>query len=46
MPNLLLTPHVGGSVRGMLRRSYALVGDQLRRYLADQPLINVVHGEY
>jgi phosphoglycerate dehydrogenase-like enzyme len=46
MPNLLLTPHVGGSVRGMLRRSYALVGDQLRRYLAGEPLINVVHGEY
>jgi phosphoglycerate dehydrogenase-like enzyme len=46
MPNLLLTPHVGGSTRGLLRRAYALVGDQLRRYLAGEPLINIVHGEY
>ena len=46
MPNLLLTPHVAGSVRGFMRRAYALVGDQLRRYLAGEPLINIVHGEY
>jgi phosphoglycerate dehydrogenase-like enzyme len=46
MPNVLLTPHVAGSVRGLLRRGYALVGDQVRRYLAGEPLINVVHGEY
>jgi phosphoglycerate dehydrogenase-like enzyme len=46
LPNLLLTPHVGGSVRGLLRRCYGLVGDQVRRYVAGQPLINVVHGEY
>jgi phosphoglycerate dehydrogenase-like enzyme len=46
LPNLLLTPHVGGSVRGLLRRCYGLVGDQVRRYVAGEPLINVVHGEY
>jgi phosphoglycerate dehydrogenase-like enzyme len=46
MPNLLLTPHVGGSVHSLWRRAYALVGDQLRRYVAGEPLINVVHGEY
>lgn len=46
LPNLLLTPHVAGSVRGTLRRAYTLVGDQLRRYAADQPLINVVSGDY
>jgi phosphoglycerate dehydrogenase-like enzyme len=46
LPNLLLTPHVGGSVRGLLRRAYRLVGEQVRRYADGQPLTNVVHGEY
>jgi phosphoglycerate dehydrogenase-like enzyme len=46
MPNLLLTPHVAGSVRGLWRRAYGLVGDQIRRYVSGKPLINVVHGEY
>ena len=46
MPNVLLTPHVGGSVRGTLRRAYALAGEQLRRYAAGDPLINVVTDEY
>ncbi|GAA1038083.1 hypothetical protein GCM10009557_53160 [Virgisporangium ochraceum] len=31
MPNVLITPHVGGWVPSLDRRSYALVGDQLRR---------------
>jgi phosphoglycerate dehydrogenase-like enzyme len=46
MPNVLLTPHVGGAVGGVLRRGYGLVGDQLRRYAAALPLINVVTGLY
>jgi phosphoglycerate dehydrogenase-like enzyme len=46
MPNVLLTPHVAGSVRGFLPRAYALVGAQLRRYVAGEPLANVVTGEY
>jgi phosphoglycerate dehydrogenase-like enzyme len=46
MPNVLLTPHVGGSVRGTLRRAYALAGDQIRRFAAGEPLENVVHDEY
>jgi phosphoglycerate dehydrogenase-like enzyme len=46
MPNVLITPHVGGAVPGMYRRAYALVGDQLRRYAAGEPLVNVVTGEY
>jgi phosphoglycerate dehydrogenase-like enzyme len=46
MPNFLLTPHVGGSVRGLLRRAYGLVGDQIRRYAAAQPLINEVRNGY
>jgi phosphoglycerate dehydrogenase-like enzyme len=46
MPNLLLTPHVGGSVRGLLPRAYRLAGDQLRRYVAGEPLINQVVDGY
>jgi phosphoglycerate dehydrogenase-like enzyme len=46
MPNFLLTPHVAGSVRGLLARAYRLVGAQLRRYVAGQPLENVVSDGY
>jgi phosphoglycerate dehydrogenase-like enzyme len=46
MPNLLLTPHVGGCVRGLLRRAYGLAGDQIRRYVAGEPLVNVVRNGY
>ena len=45
-PNLLLTPHVGGNVRGFPRRAYALVRAQVTRYVAGEPLINVVEGAY
>jgi phosphoglycerate dehydrogenase-like enzyme len=46
MPNFLLTPHVAGSVRGLLPRAYRLVGDQIRRYASGAPLINVVQNDY
>jgi phosphoglycerate dehydrogenase-like enzyme len=46
MPNLLLTPHVAGSVRGLLPRAYRLVGAQLRRIAAGEPLENVVTDGY
>jgi phosphoglycerate dehydrogenase-like enzyme len=46
MPNFLLTPHVAGSVRGLLPRAYRLVGDQIRRYVAGEPLINEVRDGY
>jgi phosphoglycerate dehydrogenase-like enzyme len=46
MPNFLLTPHVAGSVRGLLPLAYGLVGDQLRRYAAGQPLVNEVRDGY
>ncbi|MEU8298133.1 2-hydroxyacid dehydrogenase [Micromonospora sp. NPDC048909] len=46
MPNVLLTPHVAGSVRGLLPRAYRLVGDQVRRFAAGQPLINAVVDGY
>lgn len=46
LPNVLLTPHVGGSVRGLLPRAYRLAGQQLRRLAAGEPLINEVVSGY
>ena len=45
-PNLLLTPHVGGGVRGFEKRAYRLVREQVLRYLAGEPLINIVTDGY
>ncbi|SBT52956.1 Phosphoglycerate dehydrogenase [Micromonospora auratinigra] len=46
LPNVLLTPHVAGSVRGLLPRAYRLVGEQVRRFAAGEPLTNRVVGDY
>ncbi|WBB82031.1 2-hydroxyacid dehydrogenase [Micromonospora sp. WMMD882] len=46
LPNVLLTPHVAGSVRGLLPRAYRLVGAQLARFTAGEPLRNVVTDGY
>jgi phosphoglycerate dehydrogenase-like enzyme len=46
LPNVLLTPHVAGSVRGLLPRAYRLVGEQVRRFVAGEPLVNRVVGGY
>jgi phosphoglycerate dehydrogenase-like enzyme len=46
VPGLLLTPHVAGSVRGLHRRAYALVTEQIGRYAAGEPLKNVVANGY
>ncbi len=46
LPDVFITPHVAGSVAGFQRRAFVLVGDQLRRYAAGHPLINVVTGDY
>lgn len=46
LPNVFLTPHVGSGVTGVLPRAYRLVGEQLRRYAAGQPLINQVVDGY
>ena len=46
LPNVLITPHVGGSVRGLLPRAYRLAGAQLRRFVDGEPLINEVVDGY
>ena len=45
-PNLLLTPHIAGSVPRAGERALAVVTAQLERLLAGQPLQNVVSGTY
>jgi phosphoglycerate dehydrogenase-like enzyme len=41
-PNLLLTPHMAGDTPGRYRRSWQLVGEQVERLRAGQPLVNLV----
>ena len=41
-PNLLLTPHVGGSSPQFGPRSVKTAADELRRYIAGEPLRNAV----
>jgi phosphoglycerate dehydrogenase-like enzyme len=45
-PNLLISPHVGGSSSAMWPRAYRLVREQLARYAAGEPLANVMTGDY
>jgi len=45
-PGVLITPHVGGAVTGLLPRAYRLVGEQLRRFAAGEPLVNRVVDGY
>ncbi|MDP9797283.1 phosphoglycerate dehydrogenase-like enzyme [Catenuloplanes nepalensis] len=46
LPNVLITPHVAGSVPGHHRRAYALAGTQLHRFATGIPLENVVTDGY
>jgi phosphoglycerate dehydrogenase-like enzyme len=45
-PNLILTPHSAGDTPGAERASWALAGEQLRRYAAGEELVNVVREGY
>jgi phosphoglycerate dehydrogenase-like enzyme len=42
----LITPHLAGDSPGASRNAFALVGEQVRRYLRGEPLANVVHDGY
>jgi phosphoglycerate dehydrogenase-like enzyme len=46
LPNVQITPHVGGGTLGWERRAYRLAGEQLRRFLTGAPLQNVVEAGY
>lgn len=41
-PGLILTPHVGGDSEAFLPRGRQLVLDQIARYVANEPLVNVI----
>jgi phosphoglycerate dehydrogenase-like enzyme len=45
-PGVLITPHLAGDSPGAERRAFALVGEQVRRYVRGEPLANVVEGDY
>jgi phosphoglycerate dehydrogenase-like enzyme len=40
--NLLITPHTAGFTEKLWNRQYELISENLRRYLAHQPLLAVV----
>jgi phosphoglycerate dehydrogenase-like enzyme len=45
-PGLLVTPHLAGDTEAADRRAYALVGEQVRRYVRGEPLENKVEHGY
>jgi phosphoglycerate dehydrogenase-like enzyme len=42
LPNVIMTPHMSGITRNFPARMAQLFCENLRRYLADEPLLNVV----
>ncbi|MGO8960386.1 MAG: 2-hydroxyacid dehydrogenase [Streptosporangiaceae bacterium] len=46
LPNVLITPHVGASTPVSVTASLRFVREQARRYLAGEPLANVITSEY
>jgi phosphoglycerate dehydrogenase-like enzyme len=45
-PGVLITPHFAGDTLAADRRAFALVGEQVRRYVRHEPLANVVADGY
>jgi phosphoglycerate dehydrogenase-like enzyme len=45
-PGLLLTPHIGGDTTGLYPRMQKFLREQYARYVAGEPLLNVVHDGY
>ena len=45
-PGVLVSPHVGGDTTAFLPRARRLVAAQVRRYLAGEPLANVITSAY
>jgi phosphoglycerate dehydrogenase-like enzyme len=46
LPNVLITPHVGGGSTAFRPRALKLIREQVRRYAAGEPLLNVITSEY
>jgi phosphoglycerate dehydrogenase-like enzyme len=45
-PNLMLTQHSAGDASDYLDKVYPFIHQQLHRYMAGEPLLNVVEGNY
>jgi phosphoglycerate dehydrogenase-like enzyme len=45
MPNVIITPHVSAVTRHFWRRQTDLIVENIRRYLAGEPLLNLVDKE-
>jgi phosphoglycerate dehydrogenase-like enzyme len=41
-PNCLITPHIGGSTPEFIHRAFRFAAQQVRRFIAGEPLENVV----
>jgi phosphoglycerate dehydrogenase-like enzyme len=46
LPNVLITPHVGASTPVSAATAVDFVREQVQRFLAGEPLANVIAGEY
>jgi phosphoglycerate dehydrogenase-like enzyme len=44
LPGVFLTPHLAGDSEASERRTYELIGEQVRRYVRGEPLANVVRA--
>ena len=42
MPNVIISPHVSAAGRGSTQRVAVIANENLRRYIAGEPLLNVV----
>jgi phosphoglycerate dehydrogenase-like enzyme len=42
LPGAFLTPHLAGDTHESERRVYRLIGEQVRRYMDGEPLVNIV----
>jgi phosphoglycerate dehydrogenase-like enzyme len=45
-PNLLLTPHIASDSARTMQRAFRLASEQAQRFARNQPLHNIVIGEY
>jgi phosphoglycerate dehydrogenase-like enzyme len=45
-PGVLITPHIGGAVQRVYERAWGFAAEQVRRYVAGEPLLNVVRDGY
>jgi phosphoglycerate dehydrogenase-like enzyme len=45
-PGVLITPHFAGDTLAADRRAFELVGEQVRRYVRQEPLANIVQNGY